>query len=92
MEHAPGASTDFGRTTSDGGLGFGREICGDLAYYFDSFDPAAMAAVIRHGLQDHDAHPQRPAELRAHASQFSWTRAATEYWSLYDEVFRSPRR
>ena len=68
------------------------EIGGAAAYYFDSFDPDAMVASVRRGLEDFDAHPQRSAELRAYASRYSWTRAATEYWSLYDEVFRSPRR
>jgi glycosyltransferase involved in cell wall biosynthesis len=68
------------------------EIGGDAAYYFDSFEPESMIATIQRGLADYDAHPQRPDELRAHASRYSWTRAATEYWSLYDEVLRSPRR
>jgi glycosyltransferase involved in cell wall biosynthesis len=68
------------------------EIGGNAAYYFDSFDPEAMVETIRRGLADHDSHPQRPAELQAYASRYSWTRAATEYWSLYDEVARAPRR
>ena len=68
------------------------EIGGNAAYYFDSFEPDAMADVVRRGLDDFAGHPQRAAELRAHAAQYSWTRAATEYWALYDEVFRAPRR
>ena len=68
------------------------EIGGSAAYYFDSFEPEAMAATVRRGLADYDGHPHRPDELRAYASRFSWTRAATEYWALYDEVLRSPRR
>jgi glycosyltransferase involved in cell wall biosynthesis len=68
------------------------EIGGKAAYYFESFDPDAMIATVQRGLADFDAHPQRSEELRAFASRYSWTRAATEYWSLYDEVFRSPRR
>lgn len=68
------------------------EIGGDAAYYFDAFDPEAMIDVVRRGLADFDAHPGRPAELRAHASRFSWKRAATEYWELYGEALRSPRR
>jgi glycosyltransferase involved in cell wall biosynthesis len=68
------------------------EIGGKAAYYFDSFEPESMIETIRAGLADFDAHPQRPAELRAHAARYSWTRAATEYWALYDEVLRSPRR
>jgi glycosyltransferase involved in cell wall biosynthesis len=68
------------------------EIGGNAAHYFDSFEPQAMAAAVKRGLADFDGHPQRPDELRAYASRYSWTRAATEYWTLYDEVFRSPRR
>ena len=68
------------------------EIGGEAACYFDSFDPDSMAATLKRGLADFDAHPQRSDELRAFASRYSWMRAATEYWSLYDEVFRSPRR
>jgi glycosyltransferase involved in cell wall biosynthesis len=68
------------------------EIGGEAAYYFDSFDPDSMAETIKRGLADFDSHPHRPDELRAYASRYSWMRAATDYWSLYDEVFRSPRR
>jgi glycosyltransferase involved in cell wall biosynthesis len=68
------------------------EIGGDAAWYFDSFEPEAMAEVVRRGLADFDSHPQRADELRAHASRYSWMRAATEYWALYDEVLRSQRR
>jgi len=68
------------------------EIGGEAAWYFDSFDPEAMADVVRRGLDDFDRHPQRPAELKAFASRYSWARAATEYWALYAEVFQAPRR
>jgi glycosyltransferase involved in cell wall biosynthesis len=68
------------------------EIGGDAAYYFESFEPDAMASAVRRGLADFDSYPQRPSELRAHAARYSWTRAATEYWSLYEEVLRAPRR
>lgn len=68
------------------------EIGGDAAYYFDSFAPESMIETIRAGLADFDAHPARRDALRTHAAQFSWTRAATAYWSLYDEVHRSRRR
>lgn len=67
------------------------EIGGAAAYYFDSFDPDSMIDVVRRGLANFDAHPGRAAELRAHASRFSWTRGATEYWELYGEALRSPR-
>jgi glycosyltransferase involved in cell wall biosynthesis len=68
------------------------EIGGDAAWYFDSFDGDAMIETIRRGLADFDAHPERADQLRAYAGKFSWKRAATEYWSLYAEAHRSPRR
>ena len=68
------------------------EIGGTAAYYFDSFEQDAMVETIRRGLADHDAHPERADQLRAHAARFSWTRAAREYWALYAEALRSPRR
>lgn len=68
------------------------EIGGSAAYYFESFEPDSMIGTVQRGLADFDAHPQRPDELRAYAARYSWTRAATEYWALYDEVFRAPRR
>ncbi|MEO5568582.1 MAG: glycosyltransferase family 1 protein [Gemmatimonadaceae bacterium] len=67
------------------------EIGSDRAYYFDSFSPESMIETIRAGLADFDAHPPRSEELRRHAAQFTWRAAATAYWSLYDEVHRSPR-
>ena len=68
------------------------EIGGSAACYFDSFEPDDMIATMRKGLDDFDSHPLRADEIRAHASRFSWIRAATDYWALYDEVFQAPRR
>jgi glycosyltransferase involved in cell wall biosynthesis len=68
------------------------EIGGDAAYYFESFEPESMIATVQRGLKDFDEHPQRAAELRAFAARYSWSRAATEYWALYDEVMQAPRR
>ena len=68
------------------------EIGGSAARYFESFEPASMVRTIREGLADYDAHPERAGELRAWAARFSWARAAREYWALYAEALRSPRR
>ncbi|HET9426324.1 MAG TPA: glycosyltransferase family 1 protein [Gemmatimonadaceae bacterium] len=68
------------------------EIGGGVATYFDSFEPDAMGDVLRRGLEDYDRNPGRAGELRAHAARYSWTTAATAYWSLYAEVHRSRRR
>jgi glycosyltransferase involved in cell wall biosynthesis len=68
------------------------EIGGGLACYFDSFEPASMAAVIRRGLADFDAEPGAAAKRVEHAGRFSWERAARSYWDLYREVLLSHRR
>ncbi len=57
------------------------EIGAAAAYYFDSFEPAAMARVLEAGL----AHfaDGGAARVRRHAAQFSWARAAAAYLELY---------
>jgi len=68
------------------------EIGGDAAYYFDSFEPDAMADVIQRGLADFDADPAAASKRIEHAGSFSWERAARSYWDLYREVQLAQRR
>ena len=58
------------------------EVGGAVAHYFDSFDGAAMRAVVQHGLVS-DAAPGRAEAIAAHARQFSWTRCAQAHVDLY---------
>ncbi|MBA3890560.1 MAG: glycosyltransferase family 4 protein [Gemmatimonadaceae bacterium] len=62
------------------------EIGGDAARYFDSFDASSMAGTIRRGLDEYRSNPSRRSALIAHASRFSWARAARTYWHLYAEA------
>ncbi|MDL2357214.1 MAG: glycosyltransferase family 1 protein [Pseudomonadota bacterium] len=57
------------------------EIGGTAAYYFDSFEPAAMARVLERGL----AHfaDGGAARVRSHAAQFTWAKAGAAYLDLY---------
>ncbi|GAA4448458.1 hypothetical protein GCM10023189_06360 [Nibrella saemangeumensis] len=64
------------------------EIGGREAYYWDSFEPEAMAEVLFNGLSDFKQNPFRAERLRKRAAQFSWERAAQEYWALYQEVMK----
>jgi glycosyltransferase involved in cell wall biosynthesis len=63
------------------------EVGGDAAYYFDSFDPAAMRATLADGLAHFERH-QRAGEMRRHAAQFSWEKAGAAYLALYQELAR----
>jgi glycosyltransferase involved in cell wall biosynthesis len=58
------------------------EVGADAAYYFDSFEPAAMVQAFEAGLRDFAAG-DGPARVRAHASRFTWEKAAAAYLDVY---------
>lgn len=60
------------------------EIGGDLAYYFDSFEPEQMRSVFHKGMNNFDE--MRSDELRKRARQFSWEQAAREYVAIYRKL------
>jgi glycosyltransferase involved in cell wall biosynthesis len=66
------------------------EIGGDRAYYFNSFEPAAMQQVYREGLQHYHAHPQRPQQIKNRALQFNWSQTAQQYFQLYKDLLPIP--
>jgi glycosyltransferase involved in cell wall biosynthesis len=66
------------------------EVGGTVADYSDSFEPAAMRAVVERGLARHAAEPGRAYAVRAHAAQFSWDRAGAAYAALYAELLGLP--
>ncbi len=58
------------------------EIGGDAAYYFDSFEPAAMLKNFSDGMNHfHTCHPA--AEIKARAGLFSYDAAAQQFLALY---------
>jgi len=60
------------------------EIGGDVAYYFDSFDPEHMQEVFKNGMEDFIAN-NRKADIIKHAEGFSWDKTAAQYLHLYEE-------
>ena len=62
------------------------EIGGSCGFYWDSFDPRAMADRFRMGMAQVASTPNHSQIVRQHASQFSWQRAAREYLALYREI------
>ncbi|MGI4865721.1 MAG: glycosyltransferase family 4 protein [Janthinobacterium lividum] len=63
------------------------EVGGAAAYYFPSFEPAAMQQALAAGLARHG--PARATEARAQAAQFSWAQSAADYLAVYDELLRT---
>jgi glycosyltransferase involved in cell wall biosynthesis len=64
------------------------EIGGDLAYYFNDFEPENMRQVLDNGLKNF-ALNQPSEKIRARAESFSWKTAAKNYLSLYREINHS---
>jgi len=62
------------------------EVAGDLATYFDGYEPAALAAAYREGLARHRADPAAADRLKAHAAGFSWAATARRYADVYARV------
>ena len=67
------------------------EVGGEEAYYFESFEPASMARVLRDGLRDFAGDAARPTRLKARAERFSWPKVAAEYWRLYRQLAEADR-
>lgn len=65
------------------------EIGGDVADYFDSFEPAAMRAVVERGLQ-RNQQPGRRDAIKAHAARFDADAAVNDYLALYRRLLQLP--
>ncbi len=66
------------------------EVGGEVADYFDSFEPAAMRTVVERGLARHAVDPWSAQAVRAHATQFDWDRAGDAYAALYLRLLGLP--
>lgn len=62
------------------------EVGGDAAAYFDPWDAAEMAYVIRRLLADNDEQQHRRELGLAQAGRFSWSRAAKETQAVYERL------
>ncbi len=61
------------------------EVGGDLAHYFDHFEPQHMRQVVETGLALHAAQ-ERTDATRQWARRFSWDACATRYIERYAEL------
>ncbi|RBQ06960.1 glycosyltransferase family 4 protein [Pedobacter miscanthi] len=64
------------------------EVGGDVAYYFDNFEPEHMQEVFNKGMSDF-AQNNRYGEAVAQAEKFSWEIAANQYMDLYQECLEN---
>lgn len=64
------------------------EIGGDAAFYFDSFEPAAMQQVFAEGMERFKTENQAE-KVKAHALKFNWDETAKQYLALYEECLNT---
>jgi glycosyltransferase involved in cell wall biosynthesis len=64
------------------------EIGGNLAYYFQSFDPEQMQMDLQEGLAVYDAHPALVAKIMLRSQDFSWKASAKSYLETYQQILR----
>jgi glycosyltransferase involved in cell wall biosynthesis len=62
------------------------EVCGDAALLVDPFDPEAIACGLRRLCSDEDLREALAARGRARAAEFTWTRAVSATWDIYEEL------
>ncbi|MDB5157784.1 MAG: hypothetical protein JWR50_2491 [Mucilaginibacter sp.] len=63
------------------------EVGGDVAYYFDNFEPAHMQSVFNNGMKDYMDN-DREAAIITHAHKFSWEKTAQQYTQLYEDCLK----
>ncbi|SFS48993.1 Glycosyltransferase involved in cell wall bisynthesis [Mucilaginibacter polytrichastri] len=67
------------------------EVGGDVAYYFDSFDPKHMQQVFTRGMADFRVR-NREDEVKAQANKFTWENSANQYLALYAECYKDQEK
>jgi len=63
------------------------EVGGDVAYYFENFEPEHMQEVFNKGMQDFNARKPVDAIIKQ-AEKFSWENSANQYFALYEECLK----
>lgn len=64
------------------------EIGGDAARYWNDFDAGYMANTVQNGLYDYDNDLAMAAKLITRAEDFSWDKAARQYYEVYREILK----
>jgi glycosyltransferase involved in cell wall biosynthesis len=63
------------------------EVGGDVAYYFENFEPEHMQDVFTSGMKDFESR-MPVQDIIKQAEKFSWDNAASQYLKLYEECLK----
>lgn len=61
------------------------EVGGEVAYYFDDFDPSVMRLVFEKGMNDFNNH-NRAGAIHQQAASFNWNKTAEKYLGVYRQL------
>lgn len=59
------------------------EICGNLAFYWTSFESGNMANILKQGMELYNKNPNYAEQLKKFASRYSWEENVNQYLALY---------
>lgn len=76
----------FGKPTFTSTRATLPEVCGSEGYYFENFEPEAMADVVRLGLQDFRQDPTKPQRLADMAGRYDYEEMTRQYIALYNTL------
>lgn len=62
------------------------EIGGDLAYYWENFEPSYMNDIFKKGIIDYNANTEKKQQLIERSKMFSWEMSAKKYVELYKKL------
>jgi glycosyltransferase involved in cell wall biosynthesis len=65
------------------------EIAGNEGFFFESYEPDAMATIVETAVQTFVTDPQAAERCRRHAAAFSWRATAEGYARVYERVITS---
>jgi glycosyltransferase involved in cell wall biosynthesis len=61
------------------------EIGGEVAFYWNDFEPGSMAELVLKGLEIHQ-NERASEKLKARAARFSWSKTALDYIQVYKDL------
>lgn len=65
------------------------EIGGDVAFYWDEFDPGYMAKIFEESMHSFEMNEDYSEKLKARAASFNWDDTAEEYLKLYSDILKN---
>jgi len=82
----------YGRPVFTSDRDFARDVCGDVAYYFDPHDPDSILATLQGAFDDPDGLARRVEAGRARCAGFPhWPEVTRQYVELFERVYRESR-